>query len=539
MKRLEQDMQKMRNERLDLIKKLQQQKDESDKVLQKQIEFKDLENQFKSQELVELTIKYKCLESAVKKNPNSVQITNVQQQFSPQHHQYQSPHHHQLNGSHINSSNVSVNLHNQFKMSNLPQKRVLQHSANSDNDENEQPEVKRPTLAAPRPNVILQNKTNTPNNSSINSNITLNTSNGIAKTFKSSDQLTTTSSTSSPITTQKSEPKPPHALPQKASENRNFKRDCVLNTKLSAYYPNLLQLVSGKPQAESIFTLSDHVNDLANYLKQFNADNRPSNFAICSMTKFFILNDRLKKLVNALEKFSQKDPTLKYQISTRIDGLFESLNKELTHLLLQYFLFSNEHYSVNILMILISQRVTVNQGALQKTFRLFVDLACLTFDALFKLYLFRIENGETNATLAPADEAMTKEFYRVLLSMLKFINFSKLFGADESSSSTALSKHGASVINSDSCLSYLILKLFNSMLDCFNLLSSRRSNGHMAHPFGRESCLYSSLLDNLHNISNNKYVWYHFKSNLFYFIYTIFFQQNLYTRCTFGQNQLA
>lgn len=72
LKRLEQEMQKMRTEKIDLIKKLQQQQDETKRNFQKQIEYKELENQFKSQEIVELTMKYKVLESTVKKNPNTV-----------------------------------------------------------------------------------------------------------------------------------------------------------------------------------------------------------------------------------------------------------------------------------------------------------------------------------------------------------------------------------------------------------------------------------------------------------------------------------
>ena len=78
LKRLEQDTQRMRTERVDLIKKLQTQKDEEKKGLQKQIEFKELENQFKNQEIVELTMKCKQLESNNKKNPLTNQVaTNM------------------------------------------------------------------------------------------------------------------------------------------------------------------------------------------------------------------------------------------------------------------------------------------------------------------------------------------------------------------------------------------------------------------------------------------------------------------------------
>ena len=82
LKRQEQEMQRIRNDKLELIKKLQQQRDDAQKHLQKQIEFKDLENQFKSQELVELNMKYKQLESKIKKNPTTAAAPSPQIQTS-------------------------------------------------------------------------------------------------------------------------------------------------------------------------------------------------------------------------------------------------------------------------------------------------------------------------------------------------------------------------------------------------------------------------------------------------------------------------
>jgi hypothetical protein len=552
-------MNKMRNERLDLIKKLQHQKDESDKALQKQIEFKELENQFKAQELMELTMKYKCLESAVKKNPNSaVQITATQQQFSPQHHhhyqnQHQQPpstahnqqHHHQVN----------VNLQNQFKAANLPQKRMLVHSAGSDNDENEQPDVKRPTPAS-RSNIVLQNKTNVAshnNSSGALPTLASNTNSFVKTAAKSSDQLTSSSAVnlSTPITSHKSEPPKSMALTATTTtpsttaatpkptvveqKKATYSGDIVLKTKLSAYYPNLLRLISAKPSEDSssIYTMCEHVNDLARYLAQFNAANRPSDFSLSNLTKFFILNDRLSKFVKMLDTLDMHRAA-KSHITSRIDSLFSTLNKELTHLLLNYFLFTaaNEHYNVNILMLLVSQQTAANQAVLQKTFRLCVDLACMTFESILKLYVFRMENGESGVTLTSGDEVATNELYAVVLGILRFINFSKLFGTGGgsvsgigdnslSTSSASYTDGGSGVVNTDSCLSYLILKLLNAVLDCFNLFSGRRSSGFASSPFGRENCMYASLLDNLHNVSNKKYVWYYFKSE-FFLIFFIF-----------------
>ena len=72
LKKQESEMQRVRNEKLELLKKLQQQQIEAKKNLEKQIEFKELENQFKSQELTDLTMKCKQLEAKLKKSQNSV-----------------------------------------------------------------------------------------------------------------------------------------------------------------------------------------------------------------------------------------------------------------------------------------------------------------------------------------------------------------------------------------------------------------------------------------------------------------------------------
>ena len=88
LKKLEQDSQRMRTERADLIKKLQTQKEEEKKGLQKQIEFKELENQFKNQEIFDLTMKCKQLESSSKKsNVASSSSSSVSNQAAatPQH----------------------------------------------------------------------------------------------------------------------------------------------------------------------------------------------------------------------------------------------------------------------------------------------------------------------------------------------------------------------------------------------------------------------------------------------------------------------
>lgn len=72
LKKQDQEMQRVRNEKLELLKKLQTQQVEAKKHLEKQMEFKELESQFKCQELIEMQMKCKQLEAKLKKSQNTV-----------------------------------------------------------------------------------------------------------------------------------------------------------------------------------------------------------------------------------------------------------------------------------------------------------------------------------------------------------------------------------------------------------------------------------------------------------------------------------
>ena len=91
LKKQDQDLQRIRTEKLDLMKKLQLQQVEAKKNLDKQLEFKELENQFKSQELADISIKFKQLEAKLKKternhlNSSSITFTGIKQETN---HQY-------------------------------------------------------------------------------------------------------------------------------------------------------------------------------------------------------------------------------------------------------------------------------------------------------------------------------------------------------------------------------------------------------------------------------------------------------------------
>lgn len=76
LKKIEIELNKFRNEKNELLKKYQLNFEEQQKALKKQIDAKELEVQFKNQEITELTMKYKLLESQMKKsNPNSKPVS--------------------------------------------------------------------------------------------------------------------------------------------------------------------------------------------------------------------------------------------------------------------------------------------------------------------------------------------------------------------------------------------------------------------------------------------------------------------------------
>ena len=77
-KKVEIEMNKLRNEKIELTKKLSKQNDDTEKAFRKQIESKELEIKFKNQEIIEITMKYKSLEAKVKREGNNNIIPPLQ-----------------------------------------------------------------------------------------------------------------------------------------------------------------------------------------------------------------------------------------------------------------------------------------------------------------------------------------------------------------------------------------------------------------------------------------------------------------------------
>jgi hypothetical protein len=526
LKRLENETNKMRTERIDLIKKLQQQQEESNRILQKQIEKKEAENQIKTNDLHELSSRYKILEAAVKKNPNMVVVSSS------------------------SSSNNNITSSN-FKMGqNLPQKRnaPLPNSPPDDNDENDhQPEVKRPTLNSNRggsaiPNHVLQNRTNI-----MNSAPTSNTNNNMRNT-KSNEQLPTTHHNHTPV----------HAKFDlrsiKEACNVSYKRSTTLNTRFCSFYSGITEN-SNRNLDVTIFNLTDYLTDVTNFLEQFSLQNFHQNqFKILTlnqtMPKYYLLEEKLSKTNDYLRKLKIDKLLAKIGgiggaisggIQSKIEHVLKNLNKELKNLLLNHFIMQKcdqqqqQQFVVSNLFTLLLNQQNLNNTLRQKKFQFFIDLVCKIFQLQFKLYIFQIEanscsavSNHTNSTNSTdssnnfsKEESLTKDFFNIVFQMLKFINCTKLFDDNLNHKKMLVSREQQQQSNSTNlgsisgCLSYMILKVLNNILDCFNAMSSKQCLNQILKPYDKNSCLYSSLLDNLHNIYSNKYVWYQFaKSNL-------------------------
>jgi len=170
LKRMEQDMQRMRTGNADTMKKLQVQQEESQKNLKKQIELKELENQLKTQEMIDITAKYKILETNLKKNQLKTSTSNPASSCSN-------------TGVNLNSSQAFDEAFSMNKKNNAIPSNIQQHQQQaagrkrlapstsfislSDN-ENENPvqENKRPTLVQQQQQIVKDQEKCVKNSSS-------------------------------------------------------------------------------------------------------------------------------------------------------------------------------------------------------------------------------------------------------------------------------------------------------------------------------------------------------------------------------------
>lgn len=488
LKRLEQEAQKMRAEKVDLVKKLQQQQDEAKKTLQKQIEFKELENQFKAQEIVELTMKYKVLESTVKKNPNSAVILsstpstslNQSQQFDEFSLMTKKP---------IQQQKLQQNPQQQQQSKTLPTKRPnnMHSSASLSDNENDNPtlDIKRPLLSSNNSNLRPTTNIRPPlspysNNSPIIPPQTCNNSKSI--------------NTSINKLPSKSDPflKPIRPV--------SYRRACVLNTKN--------QIEKSVQQEIKFYKITDNFAETANFVFRFN--NSTKQIETCKITNLNVsnLNKKLLELNEFLKenltKICKNSPDL--QVNTeRVEFVSTRLNDELLKLI-EFCLKTscNDFEDTNLAKL---DANNLENNSKPANYRSFIDLLGMAFEICFHLFLFRcnfllwqfsidtklktLRNSQTYDKLIKLKE----KFFVLITQLLESINFSPF---NSINSKTKVDNSSRSNFSS-----YSTLKIFNSILDCFNYLLYLPNLNQTIEPYSLYTCFYSSLADNVHTIFRN------------------------------------
>jgi hypothetical protein len=160
-----------------------------------------------------------------------------------------------------------------------------------------------------------------------------------------------------------------------------------------------------------------------------------------------------------------------------------------------------------------------------------VDLLCLSFEASYSLFLFRVKflhsqyelnkNKKLNKLLKPNIKhqqatrfiyytliKLKQEFFKLIMIFLKSINFSasSLSSAaakvtTPTSTTTSSSSSSDTIINlSNSSTSYSTLKILNSIIDCFNHLIYLPCLNKKLEPDSILTVFYFSLIDNMHNV---------------------------------------
>lgn len=635
LKRMEQDSQRMRVEREELFKKLQQQQDEAKRALQKQIDIKELENQLKSQEIVDLTMKYKVLESTVKRNPNNnnnINNNGINVQSS-QHFDDKKP---QIHQSHFdnniirtNQPNSNNNL-NKAKQQQQPNQQLIVSKGASikrhaqdyqssvdfliddDDDDLENfqfyQENKRPALSSVENSSLasINLPKQVPSNTIITSNAIINNPVNFQSSLKNQSPFSNnsiiqpTSNNNKQIlqntTNLQQQVKPIIAKPQinnnnsiiKTSESmpklfnqqnklsfenqlksNAFKRNCILNTKYKKNYNNksenlnftINNTIISKSEInknDQLYELTDLIAESTNYLFKFNSSNNEkiSNSNITNVNKkLTLLYDYIKK---NFKSTSQTNSTFLFSffniqpsnvslssgslhantlptslIIERIDFVINRLNEEIVKLI-NYLLYASSLAQEN--NTISNKQPTIKPA---DSFSI-IDLLCLAFDIYFNLFLFRVSyflidstsynknQSSTNNTnkvnkklsnlnyfLITKLTKMKMDFFLVISTLLKSINFLSYTSTNNGKTSSTNNKNFNNKLNSDNLIStatnttttptssfssYSTLKILNKILDCFNLMLFLPNLNQILEPDSFSTSFYTSLVDNMHNI---------------------------------------
>ncbi len=150
LKRVEQELQRARTEKTELDKKLHTQQEDAKKILKKQMELKELEHQLKSQEVVELTMKCKQLESSVKKSNPMNKLNNITSTLAP-----------------ISSNSSTIQIPSVTQINATTQSNYLDQSSSAFD---EAFSLNKKNMAPPTANINLQNQQHMPQNPTLINN---------------------------------------------------------------------------------------------------------------------------------------------------------------------------------------------------------------------------------------------------------------------------------------------------------------------------------------------------------------------------------
>jgi hypothetical protein len=637
LKRQEQESQKMRNERMELVKRLQQQQEEAKKNLQKQIEFKDLENHLKTQEIFELTMKYKVLESTVKKShpsivsstpstshtsvlaPNAhlpIQLVNTHDENSSSKKQNTT----MVPPSSVQSISSVLSSSSTFNSKAMSIKRLASNSVSLSDNENENltPESKRPALLStsmtvsdnatnkPQQQQLLLQSTNFENSNKPSSS----TPRAPLSPFQNNSSLISNASDSKsstnyvqainkqalkPVLVQPSslvnaspigsfdynKPKMIMQTPKTGSSATiagvSYKRTCKLNIKSRNF-----KSIDNKDINEKVYNLIEIFSESTNMLNKINTSlveqSNQQNIINKSIVTGLYINKLFVNLCNlnglislslsnglATELLSKSQTIFTEPICSThrsqlmsIEQACHQLNDELFKLI-----------KLCLTEISTLRHKTTHVGAKQSNEAAddsisisLVDLACLSFDICFNLFVFRADLAiiqlsnaiEESSKEVQAKKILNEECFCKLIElkqglfflinrMIKSISFSSSSGSSHSngksssinsislnsagfnsssltkkpnssndSQLTSSSTSSSSSTSPTSSSSYSTLKILNSLICCFNQLLYKPLEAKLTQKTANSTEIstwfYLFIVDSMHNIFVNLNVRY-------------------------------
>jgi hypothetical protein len=269
--------------------------------------------------------------------------------------------------------------------------------------------------------------------------------------------------------------------------------------------------------------LSDQLNDLLEFIS-YKSETKtiPNDFFTCAN----LLSSTTSGGASSSSSSSFTSDSSLILIIERVEFVSNKLNEELVKLI-KYCLNASLKDGLVLNNTPAAAAATKNQHSSFKTSPAsiisIVDLLCLSFEASYSLFLFRVKflhsqyelnknKKKLNKLLKPNIKhqqatrfiydtliKLKQEFFKLIMIFLKSINFS----ASSLSAPKATTASSDAIINlSNSSTSYSTLKILNSIIDCFNHLIYLPCLNKKLEPDSILTVFYFSLIDNMHNVFN-------------------------------------